>query len=453
MGRDCTRRKNAVRRGMILAMFLLVGSGLPPLAWAGDELSIDLQEGIRLAMQRNEMLRMAQADLEKAQQRIREARSDALPHLDLSVNYNRNWMLPSITFNEQTVKIGTENNLTGTLSLRQALYSGGKVGGALAAARHFREYSQEVERSVRQQVVLQVEIVYADLLLARELAHVSDLALDRARTNLVQVGALRRAGRVADYDLLRAEVQVASFVSDSIRADNGYQLANMAFKDVIGLDLDREITVSGDFRETTELSLEDLEALQEIGLTRRPEMEQIDRQLQMQERAIQIEKAGSRPSVDLVASGQTQFQSNAFDVADQEWRKSWSSGLVVTMPLFDGMRTGARVAQARVELRRAELEREQLARSIRLEIVQAWLELREAGERQQVQAAIVGQAEKGLQVAESRYTSGAGTQLEILDGQLALSWARTEWVTARRDWARSLVRLERAVGVLGEGNR
>ena len=453
MGRDCTRRKNAVRRGMILAMFLLVGSGLPPLAWAGDELSIDLQEGIRLAMQRNEMLRMAQADLEKAQQRIREARSDALPHLDLSVNYNRNWMLPSITFNEQTVKIGTENNLTGTLSLRQALYSGGKVGGALAAARHFREYSQEVERSVRQQVVLQVEIVYADLLLARELAHVSDLALDRARTNLVQVGALRRAGRVADYDLLRAEVQVASFVSDSIRADNGYQLANMAFKDVIGLDLDREITVSGDFRETTELSLEDLEALQEIGLTRRPEMEQIDRQLQMQERAIQIEKAGSRPSVDLVASGQTQFQSNAFDVADQEWRKSWSSGLVVTMPLFDGMRTGARVAQARVELRRAELEREQLARSIRLEIVQAWLDLREAGERQQVQAAIVGQAEKGLQVAESRYTSGAGTQLEILDGQLALSWARTEWVTARRDWARSLVRLERAVGVLGEGNR
>ena len=447
------KRKSAPLRCTTLAIVLLVGSGLPRLARAEDELTIDLQEGIRLAMQRNEVLGMARTDLEKAQQQIREARSDALPHFDLAVNYNRNWMLPSITFNEQTVKIGTENNLTGTLSLRQALYSGGKVGGALAAARHFREYSQEVERSVRQQVVLQVEIVYADLLLARELAHVSDLALDRARTNLVQVGALRRAGRVADYDLLRAEVQVASFVSDSIRADNGYQLANMAFKDVIGLDLDREITVSGDFRETTELSLEDLEALQEIGLTRRPEMEQIDRQLQMQERAIQIEKAGSRPSVDLVASGQTQFQSNAFDVADQEWRKSWSSGLVVTMPLFDGMRTGARVAQARVELRRAELEREQLARSIRLEIVQAWLELREAGERQQVQAAIVGQAEKGLQVAESRYTSGAGTQLEILDGQLALSWARTEWVTARRDWARSLVRLERAVGVLGEGNR
>lgn len=453
MGRDWMRRTGAALGRMALTTVLLVGSGLPPLAWAGDELTIDLQEGIRLAMQRNEVLRMARTDLEKAQQRIREARSDALPHLDLSLNYNRNWMLPSITFNTQTVKIGTENNITGTLGLRQTLYSGGKVGAALASARHFSEYSQEVERAVRQQVVLQVETAYADLLLARELVRVSDLALDRARANLTQVQALRRAGRVADYDLLRAQVQVSSFASDSIRADNGRQLAKMAFKDVIGIDLDQAITVTGDFRQSTDLGLEDLEALQETGLARRPEMEQIDRQLLMQERAIQVEKAGSRPSVDLVANGQTQFQSNEFDLVDQDWRKSWSSGVVVTVPLFDGMRTGARVSQARVELHRAELQREQLARSIRLEIVQSWLNLREAGERLQVQAATVGQAEKGLQVAESRYASGAGTQLEILDGQLALIRARTEWATARRDRALALVRLEGAVGVLGEENR
>ena len=417
-------------------------------ARAAEGLVIDLQEGIRLAMEKNERLLMAGKDREKAGQQVREARADGLPQFDFSVNYNRNWRLPSFIFDtpegKQTVKIGTENNITGTLSLRQPLYSGGRVRAALASARHFREYAGEVERGVRQQVIEEVATAYYDLLLAKKLVQVSQLALDLARTNLVQAQALKRAGRVSDYDLLRAEVQVSSLKADSIRVANGQKLAEMAYKDVIGLDLQTPIEVVEDFDEEAGLPTGDLQEL--VG----PELKQVERRLFVQERVVQIEKAASRPSIDLVANGQAQFQSNKFDVADREWRKTWSSGVVVQFPLFDGLRARARVGQARADLRRAELERDRLQREIRLEITRAWLDCQDALERQRAQAAAVSQAEKGLQVAESRYASGAGTQLEILDAQLTLIGARTEWATARRDRALGLTRLELAVGLLGE---
>ena len=59
------------------------------------------------------------------------------------------------------------------------------------------------------------------------------------------------------------------------------------------------------------------------------------------------------------------------------------------------------------------------------------------------------QAEKGLEIAESRYRSGAGTQLEVLNAQLVLVQSRTGIALAKRDRAQSLILLEFAVGTLG----
>ena len=108
------------------------------------------------------------------------------------------------------------------------------------------------------------------------------------------------------------------------------------------------------------------------------------------------------------------------------------------------------MAQAQRGLQRVEYDRKRLAREVRLQIQQAFYDVQEASERIAANRNAVRQAEKGLQIAESRYASGVGTQLEMLDAQLALVQSQTEKATARRDRALALMRLERAVGVLGE---
>jgi len=66
----------------------------------------------------------------------------------------------------------------------------------------------------------------------------------------------------------------------------------------------------------------------------------------------------------------------------------------------------------------------------------------------QIQA--VDLARRGLEIAESRYENGVGTQIEVIDGQLSLQRAEAELARAKRDLAVALVHLELSAGILGE---
>ena len=415
-----------------------------------ETLVIDVEKGVALALNNNERLLQAKIDVVHSREGHRLARSAGLPQLEASINYNRNWLLPSFVFGGNAVRIGTENNLTGAVTMRQRLYAGGGVRAAMDMADRQVAIMGETERETRQLVVAEVEERFYDLLLAGELLKVGHLAIERSRQNLHQVVSREQAGRASEFDRLRAQVQVSSMRADSIRSENDLRLAAMALKDIVGIDIDQPLEVRGTFRIGTPLDINDLQGLIDRGVANRPELARIIRQLEYQERNIEFERAAGRPLLDLVATGQTQFQSNEFDLADKEWRKSWNTGVVLNIPIFDGKKTGARVARAKQSLRRVEYERQRLEREVHLQVQQAYYDVEEASERIQANRDAVLQAEQGLRMAESRYANGAGTLLEVLDAQLALIQTRTENAMARRDRGLALMRLERSVGVLGE---
>jgi outer membrane protein TolC len=415
-----------------------------------ETLVIDVEKGVALALNNNERLLQAKIDVVHSREGQRLARAGGLPQLEASINYNRNWLLPSFVFGGNAVRIGTENNLTGAVTMRQRLYAGGGVRAAMDMADRQVAIMGETERETRQLVVAAVEERFYDLLFAGELLKVVHLAIERSRQNLHQVVSRGQAGRASEFDRLRAQVQVSSMRADSIRSENDLRLAAMALKDIVGIDLDQPIEMRGTFRIDTSLDINDLQGLLDRGMANRPELARIIRQLEYQERNVEFERAAGRPLLDLVATGQTQFQSNEFDLADKEWRKSWNTGVVLNIPIFDGKRTGARVARAKQSLRRAEYERKRLEREVHLQVQQAYYDVEEASERIEANRDAVLQAEQGLRMAESRYANGAGTLLEILDAQLALVQTRTENAMARSDRGLALMRLERSVGVLGE---
>lgn len=417
-------------------------------------LHLTLEGSLNLALERNENLQMARRDLDKARQQIREARAGALPQVDLSANYTHNWQLPTFVFETplgvQEVEIGTPNELIGTLSLRQPLYTSGKVGAALAVARLFKAYAAEQLRAARQAVTRSVDIAFYDLLLARELIRVSDQAQVRSRANLERAESLWRGGRTSSYDLLRAKVQVAQVRPDSIRARSARKLAEIAFKNLLGIPLDHPVDVDGDFQRDTALDLRTLDSLLALGATRSPQLRQANLQIEMLAQGVKIARSAARPSLELSTVGQAQWQSEEISLWNEEMRRSLNTGLSLKIPLFDGFRTGARTAQARQDREKGLLGAAQLQRLIELQIHQAWLELQAAGPRLDAQLLLLEQAEAGLELAGSRYARGFGTQLEIIDAQLLQTRAQTELAQARRDRAVALVQLETAVGIIGE---
>ncbi len=414
---------------------------------------ITLEESLQHALSHNEALQIAREDLNKSHQQIRQGWADVFPQFDVTLQYTRNWLLPTFFFDTPTgpeqFTVGAHNNLTGTLGIRQAIFSGGKVFAGLRAARLFREFSMESVRAARQEVHTRVETAFYDLLLARELMRVSKSSVARARANFRRVEKLREAGRVSDYDLLRAQVQVAELLADSIRTENEHALTALAFKNEIGIDPDEAITPHGTFREETRLVSSSADLI-DLSMCMRPIVRQRRLEVDMRRRAETIARSASRPTIDLIVNGQWQAQKNEFDFAAGDFRQSWFSGIALTIPIFDGFRTDAEVAHARSDTRRAELAQKQIERDVRLNVMQAQRNFLEVRARKSARVQAVDLARRGMKIAESRYESGVGTQLEVIDGQLTLQRAEAELARAKRDFAVALVHLERSAGILGE---
>ena len=425
---------------------------------ATEPLLLTTQAALELAMERHEALRIARSEATSAQAEVRAARADGLVDVSSRFDYTRNWLLPSILFNDAAVKIGSDNEMLGMLSLRQPLYTGGLVGGALQASRSRVVMAGEGERLIRQSISAAVETALYDYLLATEIARVRHLAVERARTNQQQVGAMRDAGKATRFDWARVQVQVAAAVADSIEADHDVALVALNVRDAIGVDMAQEIVIQATFRDSSALlpsvgsSAEVLDSLVSGALSQRPERRQALALASSHQGDEAVARAGTRPRLDLLAVGQMQFQDDAFNGASDadEWRRSWSTGVSLEVPLFEGMRSRARVAQAREARRRVELQVVQLDRTIEAEVRRAWMDVSAAGQRLLAYRGTVGQAQIGVEDASSRYRVGVGTQLEVLDAQLTLLQSESDVARARRDRAIALVALELATGTLGE---
>lgn len=417
--------------------------------------SITLEESLQHALSHNEDLLIAREDLDKSRQRVRHAVADVLPQLDITMQYTRNWLLPTFFFDtpagQQQFTVGAHNNLIGTVGIRQSIWGGGKSFSAMRAARLFQQFSMEKVRAAKQQLHTQVETAFYDLLLARELTRVSKSSVARARANFRRVEKLREAGRVSDYDLLRAQVQVAELLTDSIRTENARVLADLALKNQIGIDPDEPIIPQGTFREKIHLlPTEGKAVLIDLSMHMNSIVRQYRLEVEMLQHAETIAQAESRPTIDLIVNGQWQAQKNEFDFVKDDFHQSWFSGLAIKIPIFDGFRTNAQVALARSDTRQAELGQKQTERDVHFNVLQAWRTLLEVRARKSARIQAVDLARRGMEIAESRYENGVGTQIEVIDGQLTLQRAEAELARAKRDLAVTLVHLELSAGILGE---
>jgi outer membrane protein len=71
----------------------------------------------------------------------------------------------------------------------------------------------------------------------------------------------------------------------------------------------------------------------------------------------------------------------------------------------------------------------------------------EARKRIEGQEKNISQARKALSIAETRYKNGVGTQLELLDTQVAMTRAQTNYAQAMYDYLVAKAEWQYAVGM------
>lgn len=420
------------------------------LSTLAEPLPLTLDDALGQAKEKNESYLIAQQEIKKARAQIREARSGALPTLTLSSTYTRNWQLPAAVFDikgeRQRIRLGADNSYLANLTLQQPLYVGGKVGAALKIARYYEAVVKARAREVEAALELEVKRAFYDAVLAQDLVTVAQEALRQAESNRDVVAKLFKEGMVAEFELLRAEVQVANLKPQLLKARNGADLALHNLKTVIGAPLAQEIALVFQFPQARVARVYDYDSLLAQALALRPEVKQLEDQVKIQSQLIGIAQGGYRPSLFASTSYQFQAQSNRFVPDGRDWIHSWNSALLIQIPIFDGFKTPAEVQQAKIDYRESQFRKKQLEDQVALEVRQALGNLNEGRERILAQEKAVDLGRTGLSIAEVRYQNGVGTQLELIDSQVALTTAQTNQVQAFHDFLVAEAQLARAAG-------
>ena len=425
-----------------------------PLPAARDTLVLSIEQAIAMALHQNRDLMIAGEERVKANAQVGEAKSGAFPQLTASGQYMRYikkqvMFLPpgnAINPTDKTLlfEIGSNNAYSGAVQLSQALFSR-KVGVALQIAKTYRQLAAESYSAAQQAVVRDTRKAYYQILLAQKLVEANRQGLEVIQANYTNIQAQYRVGAAAEYDLIRAEVQLANTEPLVISAENGYQLAVNTLKNLLAIPLDQPVVIAG------ELSYEELPAevakqAEAQALAVNPAIKQLSLQEQMLDRNISIEKAGNFPTLYAVGSYIWQSQDNTFKFGNYNWANTVNAGVSLSYPLFDGFRTRNRVQQAKVERNKVRYNRLKMEEGLRVQIQAGALRMAEARQRMSGQEKTIEQAQKAVRIAQTRFKSGVGTQLELLDAQVAMTRSQTNYAQALYDYLVSKTEWEFATG-------
>jgi outer membrane protein TolC len=128
----------------------------------------------------------------------------------------------------------------------------------------------------------------------------------------------------------------------------------------------------------------------------------------------------------------------------------WFVGVMATMDIFDGGVIKARAAQKASERMRTLLDRKEAQNQIKLAIQSSYLDLDSSRSALEFSKQAKTLAQESLRLANKRFEVGAGTSLEVLDANVALSSAEVGEAYSLYQIDRAYLKLHRYIGDIME---
>ena len=252
------------------------------------------------------------------------------------------------------------------IGLTQPLFTWGQVSAAIRAAKVGLQSAEEQLRVYQQAAKRDVSAAFYDVLLARELHALALHNLEQKKRHLEEARRKLQAGVATDYDVLAAEVSVENARPETIRTENQIRTARERLRFLLAIE-NGEVDVTGSLEAT----------LLPSRPTRRPSPWPARNGRTSPISATGSASTGSwsswparRTSRASISRGRTAGTTLEQPAVSGDG-PSWSVGVQLSYPFFDGLRTKGRVAQAESDLRRIQIDEAKQIDAVALEVREA----------------------------------------------------------------------------------
>ncbi|MFH1386369.1 MAG: TolC family protein [bacterium] len=411
--------------------------------------ALTLKESTEIALRHNFSVKAAQNKLTAAEAKLNQAVGAFFPTVKIDGSYSNAYTQPSIMqftiggvtndFIVGTSEINTNKALSA--SFNQPLFVAGLFPG-YAMMRKAKDIASEDLRRTIQETEYNVTAAYFQLLAADRYVKLQDESLKSARSHLAQVETMQRNGVVAKTDYLRAEVQVTNYEVSLTKAKNMLELAKNSFNIILARPMETEVSLVEDVNAVLPKTV-DFNALLDQAYAYRPDWRQFDLTKKTAEDDVTLAKTGYLPTVFL--TGSTGYRGQSYTGFNSDVN-SWNVTGVASWTLFDGLMTHNKIKEASANLAAQTATEEQIKLNIALEVREAFLDLQTAGETIGSAQKAVGFADESLKASSVRYYSGAGTNIEVIDAQVALTQAKINYLQTLFDLVVAKAKINKVVG-------
>ena len=330
----------------------------------------------------------------------------------------------------------------------------------------------EAQRSARNQLVLDVQNAYWDLVAAREELAVRDLAVELAEQLLQQEELRFDVGVGTEVDVLQAETNVAQRQEEHVVAEYNLRLAEDNLRTLIfqrsdesgGEELERwdwrveAVTPLPDAVPARDAARAELDWMRSFdrALQYRPEL--WSQRLEIDAAEVRLERARSEklPGLDFgFTASSVGFDgdpNDAFEAAAGYDFPTTEASLTFSMPIGNRLASYAE-RSARAGVRASRLAYDQLELSVLAEVRDAVREVLRQAESVQRTGRTLELAQRQLVAEQGRFEEGLSTTFQVREFQQDLAEALSVERASRAAYAKARALLERAEGFYPRGPR
>jgi outer membrane protein len=464
---------------------------------------LSLEEAVRIARQNNPLLQADLNNRDVSDWNIRASYASLIP--SASVGSGLSWQgsgeqqfgsvtLGDLGFTNQPSYYFSSYNLGISYTLN------GQVLLALPQAKADREAQIAQGVSSETQTAFQVTQAYLEALRQEEGLKVAQRELERARGNLRLAQGQREVGSGTPMDERQAEVAVGRARVNVLTSENGVRIAKFRLLQQMGLEPREGFTLTSTFQLLEPAWTE--EALTDLALERNPQLVGLRASIRTQQYSTRMARSAYLPTLSfsaglsaftreasdpafLVAQAQsssvsqieqcnrlnelyrrladplpaqdcsaflfTESQRQAIVNGNDNFpfgftRNPPSASLMISLPLFQGLRRQREVEVARVAEEDTRLQLRDQELRLRADLASGLSTLRTAYEAALIEEENQVWANEQLRLAQERYRLGAATFLELGEAETVKAQADREFIAAIFAYHDALASLEALVG-------
>ncbi len=465
----------SMKKKTILAVLLLAAGALslaktePAPAPIMEPRDITLDEAVQLALKQNPDILTAEQEIKRTRGVVLEVAAQAMPQLTVANNFLQvdKSLLTGGASSTSSQSSGGQSSAEGgsmgssggsssssspmtqswyvTVTASQLIYSGGQVAAAIHIAKYAEDATIYSLRDIVDTTVANVRSQFYAVLLDRAIINVQEENINLLGSQLKDQQNRFEAGTVPRFNVLQAQVALANAQPQLIQARNDYNVAGLNLARTLGINTDElgstVAPVSAVGVLTTDEKPEDLAQAMELALERRPFLKGQREQILIQAENIKVALAGYQPK--LTADGGYEVRNNELSKSLDNTVQGWFFGFTGTWNVFDGGATYGEVKQAKAQLEEAKTSYDDAVRQVDVEVQQAYDEVIESEETIVSQQETIAEAQEALRLAQEQLAAGAGTQLNVLSAQVALTQARTTMVQAQYNYNIAMAQFDR----------